>query len=516
MNPPTPNIEQYEKLAPIAEKLYQHMDHVAHLALLPLFLLSVLFAYTEDLGLQGAVVARVKKLILTSLLLVAFPGLSSFIRDLGQEIALSIDNLQGIDEFLKAASQKADNYSANVTSLLQLGNDLILSFVVSASFLILYFARFLLVAFYHFYWMILLVMGPLLILGNLFEATANLSKNLFKNLCLVACWPIIWAILSAFLKGLPFADVYAMEGGYTTIIVMNLILSFSLLFSPFLLSQFCEGLVVGAGSGVYSAGKSAVTMMMPKVGALMAMTGQKIYPTIKPYIPTKQNIFRNSSKLGIKLLALCFFYSLSNNSVAQNINVRPGLSSVVCFENSPDYVAVGESKYFQAQKLGKNLLIRASKANEETNLLIFSKGSLWSSYKLSSNLILPHTESVNCKKQPIGTSITARPIIKSSKGISSELIAYHWSSSKHDYLTLKVKLTNNTSKDWSPNWNKVQLKSSSGTFKHSSLRSERKSIVPNASSLFDVEFTRPRVSFGSTLEIPSNIGTVSLKLGALK
>ncbi|MBP7843496.1 MAG: hypothetical protein KA116_01655 [Proteobacteria bacterium] len=516
MTPPTPNIEQYEKLAPIAERLYQHTDHIAHLALLPLFLLSVLFAYTEDLGIQGAVVTRVKKLILTALLLVAFPGLSTFIRDLGQEIALSIDNLQGIDEFLKAASQKADSYSANVTSLLQFGNDLMLSFFVSASFLILYFARFLLVAFYHFYWMILLVTGPFLILGNLFESTANLPKNLFKNLCLVACWPIIWSILSAFLKGLPFADAYSVEGGYTTIIVMNLILAVSLLFSPFLLSQFCEGLIVGAGSGVYSASKSALTMMMPKVGAVMSMASQKLYPSIRPYIPSKQSIFRNSSKLGIKMLVFCFFYFLSNKAEAQNINVRPGLSAVLCFEYAPDYIAVGESKYFQAQKLGKNLLIRTSRANEETNLLVFSKGSLFSSYKLSSNIILPHTESVNCKKQTTVTSTAPRAIIKSSKGNSSELIAYHWSSSKHDYLTLKVKLTNYTSKDWSPSWNKVQLKSNSGTFKHSSLKSERKSIVPNASNIFVVEFTRPAVGLWATLEIPSNNGNISLKLGALK
>ena len=102
-----------------------------------------------------------------------------------------------------------------------------------------------------------------------------MPKNLFKNLCLVACWPIIWSILSAFLKGLPFADAYALEGGYTTVIVMNLILAVSLLLSPFMLSQFCEGLIVGAGSGVQMAAKAAVGLIAPKAAMVMSAVGNK-------------------------------------------------------------------------------------------------------------------------------------------------------------------------------------------------------------------------------------------------
>lgn len=482
-----------------------------------MFLLSVLFAYSEDLGIQGAVVSRVKKLVLTSILLVAFPGLTTFIRDLGQEIALSIDNLQGIDEFLKAASQKAGTYSGNVNSLLQLGNDLLLSFFVSISFLVLYFARFLLVAFYHFYWMILLVTGPFLILGNLFESTTNLSKNLFKNLCLVACWPIIWSILSAFLKGLPFADSYNLEGGYTTIIVMNLILAVSLLFSPFMLSQLCEGLIVGAGSGVYSAGRAAVGMMIPKVGSVMAMTGQRVYPMVKPYIPTRQSLFKASSKIAGKNLVFILFALSSFKIYAQSINIRPGLSTVLCFSMAPDYIAIGESKYFQAQRIGKNLLLRSINENSETNLLVFSKGNLFASYKLTSNLILPHNESINCLEKSLPKADLNSHKSKTTNGNAAQLLSVKWDTLKRDYLNLKVRLSNNEAGELIPNWKKIHIQSNGKKIAYTSLRSERKTLVQGGESTFVIEFTRPNLgSSKAVLIIPSNRQDIQITIGAIK
>jgi hypothetical protein len=519
MTAPFPIAEHYEKLAPIIERLYHHTDHIAQLALLPLFLLSVLMAYSDDLGIQGAVVSRLKRLIITMLLLAAFPSLTGFIKNIGQEIALSIDNLNGIDEFLKAASEKASGYSSGVKTLLDFGNDLVISLLVSVSFVILYVARYLLVAFYHFYWMILLVTGPFMILGNLFEGTSNLTKNLFKSLMLVASWPIVWSILSAFLKALPFQDAYAIEGGYTAIVIMNLIIAIGLLFSPFMLSQFCEGAIVGMGSGIVSTGARAATAFVgPKAAAIAAKLGDKAYPVAKKFVPSRQAIYNSASKLAskAKLSALALLLvPIFAKASQQTINVRPGLSSVVCFTKSPDSIAIGDGRFFQAQKMGTNLLLRSTLPNKETNLLVFAGGSLGTSYKLQSNLVLPHSESVDCDKkpEPPKPAVPIQRILStiSKSGLRAELLRKAWESPKHDYFTIRVRLVNQSASTWRPDWSKIALKQESRRFSHSGLSSERKEVPPGGKVTFDVQFTRPEIApRRGFIEIPSKQGTVEL------
>src|SRR4030066_2437598 len=63
----------------------------------------------------------------------------------------------------------------------------------------------------------------------------------------IAFWPVIWSILSAFLKALPFASTYQTEGGLITIITLNLIIAVALLFSPFIVSQLCDGVNLSIG-----------------------------------------------------------------------------------------------------------------------------------------------------------------------------------------------------------------------------------------------------------------------------
>ncbi len=521
MNPAFPIAENYEKLGPIVERLYHHTDHVAQIALLPLFLMSVVMAYSDDLGIQGAVVSRLKRLIVTMLLLAAFPSLTGFIKNIGQEIALSIDNLNGIDAFLKAASEKASSYGVGIKSLLDFGNDLIVSLLVSVSFVVLYVARYLLVAFYHFYWMILLVTGPFMILGTLFESTSNLTKNLFKSLMLVASWPIVWSILSAFLKALPFQDAYSIEGGYTAIVIMNLIIAVGLLFSPFMLSQFCEGAIVGMGSGLVSTGARAATAFVgPKAAALATKIGDKTYPVIKKYVPIRKAISNATSKLASRsrlgVVAMLFAPYLTLASPV-TINVRPGLSSVVCFPKSPDSIAIGDGRFFQAQKIGNNLLLRSTVPDKETNLLIFSGGNLATSYRLQSNLILPHSESIDCEKTPDQSKEAKRsyvPRILSTalkNGLRAELLRKAWESPKRDYFTIRLRLVNESSAVWRPDWSKIILKQGAKTFSHSGLSSERRELPPGSRVIVDVQFTRPEIARNrGFIEIPSKEGSLAL------
>ncbi len=243
-----PTIENYDKLVPIAHALYQHTSHLAWQMLLPLFLLSVAIGYSTELGVTGSVIVRLKRLVLVMILLVAFPTLAELCQNVGVEIAKSIDNMAGIDMILRAAAAKAHEYSFNLSSLLNMGNDLVMALFVTGTYILLVLARYFLLAFQHFFWLVLVTTGPFLILATLFESASGVTRALFKSMIQVSCWPIIWAILSAFLKALPFSHTYYMDPNQITVITLNLIIAIALLFSPFLVSHFTEGVIhTGAG-----------------------------------------------------------------------------------------------------------------------------------------------------------------------------------------------------------------------------------------------------------------------------
>jgi len=266
-----PNVEEYEKLLPVARMIYEHTSTLSWQMLLPLFLVSVAMGYTADLGLAGSILIRLKRLVLVALLLVTFPTIAEFSQSIGVEIARSIDDMTGIDMVLDAASKRAAAFSFDLKGLLTLGGDLLVGALVIISFVILIVARFLLLAFQHFYWFLLVALGPFLILGTLFESSSGITKGLFKNMFQISAWPVIWSILSAFLKALPFAAAYSIEGRYVTVVTLNLIIAIALLFSPFIVSQLCEGVNLGVGDTIRTGALRAVAMAGPK-GRMAAAT----------------------------------------------------------------------------------------------------------------------------------------------------------------------------------------------------------------------------------------------------
>jgi hypothetical protein len=80
----------------------------------------------------------------------------------------------------------------------------------------------------------------------------------------VACWPVIWSVLSAFLKALPFASAYAVEGNLITIVTLNLIIAVALLFSPFIVSQLADGVNLSVGDTLRRGVLNTVMMANPK------------------------------------------------------------------------------------------------------------------------------------------------------------------------------------------------------------------------------------------------------------
>lgn len=200
----------------------------------------------------------IKRTVVATVLLVAFPDISKAILFLADGVAEKIDSMNSLDHVIRMAQEKSEGYSMSVSSIILQFNDLIIATLSFLSYIILYIARYITIAMYHFFWVFFMVSAPLLLLFNLFEGTQQITKNLFKGMIEVACWKIVWAILGAMLLALSFGDAYRTEGNYLTLIVMNFVIAVAMLMTPMMVKS-----IVGSGlQSISSAlGAAAVTAM---------------------------------------------------------------------------------------------------------------------------------------------------------------------------------------------------------------------------------------------------------------
>lgn len=223
---------QFDLLGSLMRDLHQEFVRMYYLMLPVFFALSI--AITWFRSPQGSIdfLDVLKRAVISSLLLAAFPDISRAIIFVADGITERIDSLSSIDTIVRMAGEKAQTYSMSPTSLLLQFNDLIIATLSFLSYLILYVARYLTIAMYHFFWAFFMVSAPLLLLFNLFSGTSQITVNLFKGMIEVASWKIVWAILGAMLAALSFGDAYKAEGNYLTLIVMNFVIAIAMLATP--------------------------------------------------------------------------------------------------------------------------------------------------------------------------------------------------------------------------------------------------------------------------------------------
>jgi hypothetical protein len=236
--------------------LHQEFVRMYYLMLPVFFCLSIALAWFRS---PGAVefLDVFKRAVVSTLLLAAFPEISRAIIFIADGIAERVDQMQGIDVFLAMAKEKALSFTFVKDTILLQFSDLIIALLSFVSYLILYIARYLTIAMYHFYWIFYMVSAPILLLFNLFPSTSQIAKNLFRGMIEVASWKIVWAILGAMLTALSFGDAYRTQEDFLILMVMNFVIAVSMLKTPSIVSS-----LVGAG----------LNSMAPIVGSAAAMT----------------------------------------------------------------------------------------------------------------------------------------------------------------------------------------------------------------------------------------------------
>lgn len=285
----------FNLMGSLMRDLHQEFVRIYYLMLPVFFCLSVVVTWVRSSGSGIDFIEVLKRAVISTLLLAAFPEISQAIIYVADGIADRIDHLNSLDMAIRMAEEKSQNYSGSVASLLLQFNDLVVAVLSFLSFLVLYIARYITIAMYHFFWLFYMVSAPLLLLFNLFPATGNITANLFRGMIEVACWKIVWAILGAMLVSLSFGDAYKAEGAYVTIIVMNFVIAIAMLATPLLVKSIASQ---GAQAMSSSLGQTAFAAMaaVPTKGLSIAAQGKVRMSNAGQYAKTKISNYQNEKR----------------------------------------------------------------------------------------------------------------------------------------------------------------------------------------------------------------------------
>ena len=276
----------FNLMGSLMRDLHQEFVRMYYLMLPVFFCLSIAVTWLRSPGNGLDFVDVLKRAMISTLLLAAFPEISQAIIFVADGIAEKIDSMNTLDAVIQMAKEKSESYPAGSASILLGFNDLLMAVLTFLSFLILFIARYLMIAMYHFFWVFYMVSAPLLLLFNLFPATGNITANLFRGMIEVACWKIVWAILGAMLASLAFGDAYKTEGAYVTIVVMNFVIAIAMLATPFFVKSLGSQGAQAMASGI---GQQAVAAMaaVPTKGMSLAVKGKAAYSGASGYAKNK-------------------------------------------------------------------------------------------------------------------------------------------------------------------------------------------------------------------------------------
>lgn len=277
---------QFELLGSLAQSLHQEFVNMYYLFLPVFFALAVVVAWFRSPSGSPEFLDIIKRAVVATILLAAFPDISNAILYVTEGVADKIDKLNSLDNLIRMAQQKSEGYSMSVTSVILQFNDLIIATLSFLSYLILYIARYLTIAMYHFFWIFFMISAPLLLLFNLFEGTQQITKNLFKGMIEVACWKIVWAILGAMLAALSFGDAYQAEGSYLVLIVMNFVIAIAMLMTPSIVKSLVGGGMQSMSSAIGAASVAAMAAA-PARAATMAATSRTAINTAGNFVHSK-------------------------------------------------------------------------------------------------------------------------------------------------------------------------------------------------------------------------------------
>lgn len=272
-------MDQFALLGAVALKLHNEFRTLYYVLLPIFFALALVVAWFRHPQGGPDFIEALKRAFIATILLAGFAEITDVILFITNGLAAKIDDMSGFDAIIKMAGDKAKSYTLSATSVVLAFNDLLISALAFLSYIVLYIARYIMVAIYHFSWVFLSIIAPILLLFHLFSP--KITLNLFRSMIEVASWKIVWSVLSAMLAALPFGSAYMADGNYLTVIVLNFVIALCMLGTPLVVHSLVGNGLAGmtgalapavAGAMIAAPFKAASALKMGR-GVLSNTTG---------------------------------------------------------------------------------------------------------------------------------------------------------------------------------------------------------------------------------------------------
>ena len=245
-------MQNFELLGDLAFKLHQEFRSMYYVLLPIFFSVGVLINWFRGSNGGGNFIDLLKRAFIATLLLVGFQEATDIILVISNGISDKISDMSGLDNVMQMAAQKTKDYTLSPSSVLLAFNDLMVAVLSFLSYVIVYIARYVMIAVYHFSWIFLMILSPRILLFHMFSS--KMTYTLFSSMIQIASWKIVWAVLSAILIALPFGNAYAADGNYLTVIVLNFVVALCLIATPKVVN-----VLVGGGFASLAGNLSPIT-----------------------------------------------------------------------------------------------------------------------------------------------------------------------------------------------------------------------------------------------------------------
>lgn len=218
----------------------------------------ILSFFKMSMGQVPEFLTLVGRAILAAFILAAFPEIMNTLADITDHLARDVGQLNNFKLVVHRLGEKIGTLSFSWVSV----KDSILLIISYLTFFLLYVSVYIADAMYLLTWTLIYVTSPLLIAAFTLPATAQATKGLFQSLIEVCLWKVAWAVLAALLWSFALSEINQpkYDVDFLTAILLNLMLAFSVVLTPFVVRSLIKGGLSGSTSNMGTAVLAALAL----------------------------------------------------------------------------------------------------------------------------------------------------------------------------------------------------------------------------------------------------------------
>lgn len=227
-------------LASEAKQIHSIFSSFFHSMILFMIIFGVVANYFKmPMGQVPEFLQLVGRAIVAAFILAAFPEILNFMANLTDDLASKIGQLNNFKLVLSRMGEKVGSLTWSWVNV----KDSLLLLISFITFFLLYISVYVADSAYLLVWTLLYIFSPILIAAFTLPSTASATKGLFQSLIEVCLCKVVWAVLAALLWSFALSEVNKPEYNidFLTVILLNVMLAFSVLLTPFIVKNLVKG-----------------------------------------------------------------------------------------------------------------------------------------------------------------------------------------------------------------------------------------------------------------------------------